>query len=53
MRAVRVRLATAIPTPMPMKLVKKGCANGLKRQRTTNVAASAVVPPGPVPSVPL
>ena len=50
---MRDRLATAIPTPMPVKVVKNGCANGLKRHRTTNVAVSAVVPPGPVPSVPL
>ncbi len=52
-RSDRVRLATAMPTPMPVKLVKNGCANGLNRHRTTNVAVSADVPPGPVPSVPL
>lgn len=38
---------------MPMNAVNSGWANGLNRQRTTNVAVSASVPPGPVPSVPL
>ena len=35
-----------------MKVVKSGWANGLKRQRMTNVAVTASVPPGPIPSVP-
>ena len=47
-----MRAATAIPTPMPMKAVKRGCANGLNRQRSTKVVVTASVPPGPVPSVP-
>ena len=37
---------------MPTNAVKKGWANGLIRQRTMKVAVSAVVPPGPSPSVP-
>ena len=47
------RLATAMPTPMPMNEVNSGWANGLTRQRSTKVAVSAEVPPGPVASVPL
>ena len=46
-----VSMATALS--QPVKAVKSGCANGLIRQRTTKVAVSASVPPGPEPSVPL
>ena len=42
-----------MPTPMPVKVVNSGCANGLNRQRSTKVLVSADVPPGPAPSVPL
>ena len=52
-RALRLRALTASPTPMPVNAVKSGCANGLTRQRTTNVEVTASMPPGPRPSVPL
>ena len=52
-RNPRLRDVTAMPTPMPMKAVNSGCANGLNTQRTTNVPVTPARPPGPVMSVPL
>lgn len=52
-RTARLRDATAMPTPIPVKEVNRGWANGLAKQRTTKVVVSAEVPPGPMPSVPL
>ena len=43
----RLRRPTAMPTPMPVKAVKSGCANGLKRQRTTNSAGRRAEAAGP------
>ena len=53
MRVERLRAPTAMPTPIPVQAVKSGCANGLTRQRSTNVPVKAWTPPGPTPSVPL
>ena len=52
-RTAGLRVLTAMPTPMPMKAVNSGCANGLNRQRITNVLVTPTSPPGPMPSVPL
>ena len=38
---------------MPVNAVKSGCANGLNRQRITNVVVMPATPPGPIPSEPL
>ncbi len=40
-RVIGDRLATAMPTPMPMNEVKSGWANGLTRQRRMKVPVSA------------
>ena len=52
MRVTRLREFTAMPTPIPVQAVKRGCANGLARQRTTNVPVRACTPPGPTPPEP-
>ena len=52
-RTAGLRVVTASPTPIPMNAVNSGCANGLNRQRITNVAVTPPMPPGPIPSVPL
>ncbi len=52
MRVDRRREFTAMPTPTPVQAVNSGCANGLTRQRSTNVPVSACTPPGPTPPEP-
>ena len=42
-----LRVVTARPMPIPVQAVRRGWANGLARQRTTNGAVTAWVPPGP------